>query len=268
MSSEAQTIADLATRAAGANLVATPDGRQFLVTPESFTAKDVTDPRGLVPGVPARIKQAVTLQAVDSLVDYVNRFKTETTLLFADIGHNSISGQIDYHGPSAPQNTDHVATMALPYSEEWRTWTAISGKLMDQLEFARFVEENAADVAAPSGADLLDTVRDLQAVRKVNFTKAIRTNTDNENFEYSDETRATVKGGVEVPTKFLLKIPVYFGRQETDVYAFLRWKLDDGALTLGVVLHRAEHIRQAVFKQIVTDAAERTGCPAVFGRPS
>jgi hypothetical protein len=38
------------------------------------------------------------------------------------------------------------------------------------------------------------------------------------------------------------------------------------SLTLGIQLHRAEHVRQAVFKQIVTQVAERTGCLAVFGK--
>jgi uncharacterized protein YfdQ (DUF2303 family) len=137
---------------------------------------------------------------------------------------------------------------------------------MAQLEFARFLEENAADVASPSGADLLEACRDLQAVRKVNFKKAVRTATDNESFEYSDETEARTSGGVELPTKFLLRFPVYFGHTETDLFAFLRWKLDDGTLNLGVALHRAEHVRQAVFSHIVFDVADRTGCQAVFGR--
>jgi len=54
--------------------------------------------------------------------------------------------------------------------------------------------------------------------------------------------------------------------EPVSLFAFLRWKLDDGALSLGVALHRAEHVRQDVFKAIVDDAAARTERPAVFGR--
>ena len=101
----------------------------------------------------------------------------------------------------------------------------------------------------------------------MNFIKAVRTATDNENFEYSEETNATSKkGDLELPTKFVLGLPVYFGEPDTEVHAFLRWRLDDGALTLGIQLHRVEHVRQAVFKQIVLDVASRTECPAVFGK--
>lgn len=266
MSTEAETIADLAIKARGEPLIIkTTAGREFLVLPDRAPL-DVTEAHALDVYLPDFITQSVTLQTVDSLVDYVNRFKSGTTILFADITTNSIKAQLDYHAADDAGHVAHTANMALPYSEEWKTWSGISGRLMPQLEFARFLEENAADVAAPSGADLLEACRDLQAVRKVNFKKAVRTATDNENFEYSDETEARTSGGIELPTKFLLRLPVYFGGETTDVYAFLRWKLDEGALTLGFVLHRAEHVRQAVFKQIVHDAADRTERPAVFGK--
>lgn len=266
MSTEAEAIADLATRAAGAVVITTKDGRELLILPEGFTSHDVSDPRGITPGVPSRIRQGVTLQTTDSLVDYVNRYRGDDTVLFADIASNSIAAIIDYHGKAAA-NVDHRAVMALPFSEEWKTWTGINGRMMSQLEFARFLEENSADIAAPSGADLLEACRDLQAVRKVNFTKAVRTATDNENFEWVDETTATSKkGDVEIPSKFRLNLPVYFDGERTNLDAFLRWRLDDGNLTLGIALHRAEHVRQAVFRQIVVNASEATGCQAVFGK--
>ncbi|MFC0633269.1 DUF2303 family protein [Brevundimonas balnearis] len=263
---EAGVIAELAVRANGGEVVHGPNGRTFLVSAPGAVVKDITDPHGIVVDPPARIRQSVTLQTVDSLVDYVDRFKTKDTVLFADIRQSSIAALIDYHGPGEAAHVDHKATMILPFSEEWKTWTAIDGKMMDQLTFARFLEENAVDVVAPSGADLLEVCRDLQAKRKVDFRKAVRTNTDNENFEYTDETTATAKsGGVEVPSKFQLKVPVYFGGETVSLFAFLRWNLVETSLQLGVKLHRAEHVRQAVFKQIVTDAGARSERPVLFG---
>lgn len=268
MTTEAETIADLAVKAHGGELLTTTAGREFLVRADGHF--DVTEPNKIAAILPDHIRQSVTLQTVDSLVDYANRFKTDTTVMFADIAANTIVALADYHAPAAAGHLGHKATLTLPFSVEWKTWADIDNKLMDQLDFARFLEENAGDVAAPSGADLLDACRDLQARRKVNFTKAVRTSSDNESFEYTDETTATTKkGDVEIPSKFQLQIPVYFGGAATDLFAFLRWRLVEGeGLKLGVRLHRAEHVRQAVFKQIVTDAAERTGCPAVFGRPT
>ncbi len=263
---EAGVVAALAAKASGAHVVKSGDNREFLILPSGFTEKEVSDAYGLKLAKPKYIKQTVTIETADSLVDYVNRFKGADTMLFAEISSNRIIALVDYHTSTAAAHVAHRAKLELPYSEEWQLWTRISGKLMPQLEFARFIEENGADVRAPDAAELLEAVRDLQAHRKVNFIKAVRTSSDNENFEFQDETKATTKGGIELPTKFKLGLPVYFGDADTEVFAFLRWKLDDGALTLGIQLHRLEHVRQAVFKQIVMDVAARTSCAAVFGK--
>lgn len=267
--SEASDIAQLAVDAASGALLKANDGREFLLMPEGMQHHDVSDQHGLKTAPPRYIKQSVTLQTQDSLVEYVNRFKGAQSILFADIDANSIVAQVDYHDPKAASNVAHRASLVLPYSEEWKLWNGISGKLQDQLTFARFIEENAADIRVPSAGELLDAVRDLQVHRKVNFTKAVRTASDNENFSFTEETETRTKqGDLELPTKFVLGLPVYFGEPDTEVHAFLRWKIDTdkGGLFLGVQLHRVEHVRQAVFKQIVTAISERTGCLAVFGK--
>jgi len=268
----ADAIAELARNGVTVpQVVVTSSGREFLILPTASggaVSQDVTEP-GKIPTASAEwIKQAVVVQTVDSLVDYLERFKTKPTTLFADIDHNRIVGLIDYHEGEDAGRVGHKVTMDLPYSIEWQTWTKIDGVMMGQLDFARFLEENSADIEAPDAADLLETCRDLQANRKVNFTKAVRTSSDNENFEYTDETTAgTRRGGVEIPTKFMLRIPVYFGGTTYSIGAFLRWRLEEGeGLKLGIRLHNREHVRQAVFKDVVLSAADQTDRPAYFGR--
>jgi uncharacterized protein YfdQ (DUF2303 family) len=271
----AETIADLARKGVPAHIVKSDDGREFLIVPPGMIKHDVPDEHGLKRTLPSYLKQDVTLQAVDSLVVYVNRFKTTDTILFADIDANTIRAGMDFHTPGTAgaeptvKRAVHRASLALPFSEEWKDWNRINNKLMGQLEFARFIEKNAADVTAPLAGELLDAVRDLQAHRKVNFTKAVRTASNNENFEFTSETEARTKGGIELPHEFVLGIPVYFGESDVELHAFLRWELsEEGGLALGIEMHRAEHVRQAVFKQIVLAAGDQTGCPVVYGKPS
>lgn len=273
---QAETIADLTRNQAIAHVVASKDGREFLIVPDGMQKHDIADEYGLKRTPPSYLQQSVTLQAVDSLVEYVNRFKSADTVLFADISNSDILAVLDFHtaaaGDKEPEvrRAAHRANMHLPFSEEWKLWVGISGALKGQLEFARFIEENAADVRAPDAASLLEAVRDLQAHRKVNFIKAVRTASDNENFEFSDESEARTKGDLELPTKFKLGLPVYFGESEEEVFAFLRWKIDPdkGVLNLGIQLHRIEHIRQAVFKKIMLTVGDGTKCPVVFGKTS
>ena len=270
---EAGQIAALAQAAdVEPTVIERKDGLTLIVRRDDTTLDQIRDPNYLNLEKPGRIVQAVTVQAVESLVDYANAFKTSSSCLFADIAANSITGVLDYH-QADPVGDDHKAdhkghrvSMALPFSEEWKTWTAIDAKLMDQEAFALFLEENAPDVVAPSGADLLEVARDIHAVRKVDFRKAIRTQSGMERFEYCETTEAKTPGGLEIPTKFQLEIPVYFNEAPVTLFAFLRWRLVDTDLKIGVQLYRAEHVRQDEFKRIVMDAAKRTDLPSVFGK--
>jgi uncharacterized protein YfdQ (DUF2303 family) len=265
-----ETTAKLAREALKPALLELADGRQYLVHSNNQVAQDVTSEDGLKANKPRYVKQAIVVETADSLIAYANRFKGPESTLFAAISGSEIVVAIDYHGPWKADHVSHKASLKLPVTEEWKLWTGIDGKLMGQLDFARFIEENAADIQAPTAGDLLDCVRDLQAHRKVNFTKAVRTATNNENFEFTTESEARTRGGLELPTKFLLNIPVYFGEMAVSVPAFLRWNLDadSGSLKLGIALNRVEFIRQSEFKRIVGFIAAETVLHAVYGRMS
>jgi uncharacterized protein YfdQ (DUF2303 family) len=273
---EADAIAAIARLGCDAEILKTDDGRTLLISPRDRAVIDVTDKNAHPPELPMYVSQGVLLQSGDSLIQYVNRFKQLSTILLCDIQANQIVALIDYHEgsdilsdtPAVADRNTHSANLTLPFSEEWKLWKGIDGKLMAQLDFARFIEENACDVLTPSGADLLEVCRDLQAKRKVDFRKAVRTASDNENFEYADTTEAkTTSGGIEIPSLFTLQIPVYFEGRSIEISAFLRWKLEEGTgLTLGVKLSRAEYVRQAMFREIVDQVAVSTDVPAMYGK--
>jgi ribose 5-phosphate isomerase len=94
---EAGAIAALAAKASGAHVVKTDDNREFLIVPSGFSEKEVSDAYGLKLAKPKYIKQTVTIETADSLVDYVNRFKGADTMLFAEISSNRIVALVDYH---------------------------------------------------------------------------------------------------------------------------------------------------------------------------
>jgi len=267
MATEAETIAKLATKAGGASVV-THEGRSFLIVPEGMRNQEITDPNDMVKETPIRIQQTVALFDKDSLVGYVDRHGIDETVIFADPFEDTFVARIDWHGATEAQFVHHTATLRLQRSEEWKRWTAISGKMMAQEEFARFLEENAADVSEPSGADLLEIARDLSAKRSVNWKRAIRLDNGDEAFEYVEETEAKSqsRGDVSVPNKFVLSIPVYMNEPSVNVGAFLRWKLAGGALAMGIELHRPVFVQQAVFKQIGLELGDRCRKPVWTGK--
>lgn len=244
------------------------------------------DDHGLLLDKPSHVAQAVTLETEDSLAQYVRDFKVDGTRLFAEIGANTIVAIIDYHeGRTSAVNdlggehsvsaddegradfTDHRATLKLPFSEQWGIWTGADGTLMDQLAFARFIHENQQDVEDPSGADLLEVVRDLRGSRTKRFTGDLNLNASGTSFEYEDRAGVSAKDSVTIPDAFVLRIPVYFGGQPVEVFAQLRHDVDDGgALKLGFKLLRRETVRQEAFQAVVEAVSTNAGVPAVYGK--
>jgi uncharacterized protein YfdQ (DUF2303 family) len=270
---EAETIATLATRAVSApQIIKADDGREFLITPDTMKAGDISPPNTIKVLMPQVVTQHIKVQTTESLADYVNRFKNADTVLFADITNNTISAIVDYHkaavdAPLGPQLATHRATLALPFSLEWQTWQRANGKLMSHLEFATFLEENSVDIKSPAGADLLELCRDLQVAHNVNFGSQVRMG-DVTKIEYQKDNDAKTKGGVSLPTSIILSIPVYFGEQPVPMTAFMRRKIGDGALYLGVQLSRAENVRQEEFHRIVDFVQEKVALTTIYGTPA
>lgn len=248
------------------------------------------DDHGNLKNKPCRVAQGVTIETAPSLVSYVRDFKGDGTRIFADISTDTLVAVLDYHegrtsavadlgGESegddsadftpAPDFGQHVATLRLKRSEEWELWAGKDGQLMDQVSFARFLYENAQDVADPSGADLLDVVKDLRASRSKSFTGDLNLGREGVSFDYSDRQNVSAKDSVTIPERFTLSIPVYFGEGPVTIQAHLRHEVDEGGrLNLGFKLLRRESVRQATFQSLVDRVAAESGAPAVYGRRS
>ena len=248
------------------------EGKTFIVHDDRQQVKDVTDPRSYVSPLPDRIKAKVSIDTKASLIEFVREQGQPHTRFFCAVDAGTIKAVIDWHDLATAsadariQACDYTATLQLRESEEWKRWAKIDQKLMPQAEFVRFLEENAADVETPHGADLLEIVRDFSAARKVNFSSAVRLDNGDISFEYAAETNARSKSGdVAVPRLFMLRLPVFYGEPPVSLGAFLRWSIDDGALKLGVELHRPAYVRQAVVEQVAIEVREATGLALFFG---
>lgn len=268
---EAGQIAALALASAGGVLtIPGPDGRTFAAVPRDIELREITSPNGGKTLKPDTIKQTPALQTAESLITYVERFKTGNTVLFADIDDDRIVAAIDYHGQTDADLVAHRAVMTLPRSLAWQKWDEIDGQLLSQLEFARFIDEFQGDFISPKPSDLLELVNNIQAIEKVDFRAKTRINSDNVDFDLtaSTEAFANVQGEkLTLPTHFVISIPVYFGEEKRELDVRLRWrKSQSDGLSLGVSILNKEEKRQDEFKAVVERVAGGTNLTSVYGR--
>lgn len=240
------------------------DGRRHALVPSGYSLQDVSDPHRL----PPHIKAAATFNDRDSLTNYVNRFSDGRSILFADYDAGTITARLDWHHNNdnglAPQQAAHCAGLKLRDSLEYSRWNKMQGALHSQEDFARFIEENVADVTDPDQSVLLEICRDLEATMGTAFKSGTRLESGDRSFIYETETR--VKGEISVPTEIGLSIPLYHGEEPTDIRAKFRFKATAAGLLLGFAWHRVEYQRQAVFNEMATIIAGDTGLPVFFGR--
>lgn len=116
---------------------------------------------------PYRRRGTAALADLQSLIDWTNRFKGETSALFAkgNMENPSITCIADYHaaGPVQPLETTgdptarhcaHRAVYNFPLSDEWKAWVNVSGEAMTKDQMGEFIEANAKDIMDPTPAIL------------------------------------------------------------------------------------------------------------------
>lgn len=243
------------------------DGRVHTYVPPGFQLRELPDDTRL----PPRPQQQVVVDDRASLSAYVNKFSTARSVLIADYDALQVTAALDYH----PNNQDdqhgtagantHFVTLKLRLSEEFTRWNAKADKLMPQDEFALFLEENAADVANPDPATMIEISRDFEATVGQTYKSSTRLDNGDRRVTFESETKA--RQDFVIPQKFVLSIPIYNGEPPTELVALFRWRAaNSGAVMFGYQWHRVEYARRAHFAAIASAAAEETGLPVFMGR--
>ena len=241
-----------------------PNGGKIIFVPEGYRAEKVNP----LDEPLTRIKQGVTFHDRDSFVNYVNRFKSDATRLFAEPGFLSphgaaVTAVLDYHQPGQPDYAVHVATYKPRYSEQWKTWGQAASGTLRQAEFAEFIEENRADVSAPEAAVLLDIIRTFKASRKIEFDSVVYQPNGDVKLAYEDKTQ---QGTSTLPEQMQLGIPVYFRGTRYAVPVFIRYKVGGGAVQFQLKLDRPDVIEDEAFSELTDDIATKTSIEVYIGR--
>ncbi len=244
-----------------------PGFARYALVPAGYNLKLLQDPSRLDPFPSAR----VTVDDRASLSAYANRFSDDRSILIADYDANQIRAYLDWHHgnfSTADIYTGtllHSVTLQLRLSEEFSRWNAMAGKLHDQADFARFLEENAADVAYPEAAQMIEISRDFEATVGQTYKGSVRLDNGDRRIRFESDSKAMNEA--VVPQKFTLSIPIFNGELPDTLTALFRWRArPDGGVMLGFEWHRLEYQRRAHFNLIATTAAEETGLPVFFGR--
>ena len=170
------------------------------------------------------------------------------------------------HGAAGPGFGDHRGAITFRPTPQWLKWKGIDGKMLPQADFAEFVEDNLADIADPSAAEMMELVTYLNATRSGEFRSAVRLGNGTVSFTNVENVEARVGSSEKaVPEAFTIALAPIFGVIPIKVPARFRYRIQDRKLLMGFKLHRVEDVMAMVVKDIVAAVALPEGTMMVYG---
>ncbi len=236
---------------------------------------------------PQRRKGIATVETLASFVALIDRHKDKDSVIFGKTSwpEPKLTAVIDYHTIKGdPRFGEHRIVYAFPLTEEFKSWVNFNAKPMDQEAFAAFIEEHAAELAAPEDgerslyeplfkerfatpSELLLLSRELEVHVEARAKQGIRLQTGERTIEFSEEHQNSKGEKITVPGIFMLSVPAFIDGDPVRIPARLRYRVAGGSIKWFYQLHRWEsHLREQVGYDL-KDAADKTGLPWFEGAP-
>jgi uncharacterized protein YfdQ (DUF2303 family) len=232
------------------------------------------------------------IQKVDISSDYMTPFRKTGSITVFDaasfnqiIADNSDAGNITIYFDRNPDNpsvvgvlngngkagagwSDFRVKIVFRPTPQWQKWKAIDGKMLPQLAFAEFIEDNIEDIADPSGAAMLEIATYLEAVRTVNFRSGVRLTSGVVQFRHDQDDQTKVGANtLDVPETIKLGIAPIFGLPSYSVPARFRYRLTEGKLSLGIKLQRVETMMAQIVEDVIAKIERGTNVSVLDGLP-
>lgn len=265
---------------------------------------------------PERRKGTVIATSLDSFLAVVARFKDAQSVIFANadrsapsltavFNYNEAGGEADQPEDMLARWGDHRAKYAFPLSDEWKVWTAVNGKELNQLGFAVFIEDHINDVLYPSSSllgsisdaatggdfgdktpdeqlaafaklmggkfalpqDLVKLSQGLTVYEGATVKDARNLNTGESSLQFTTEHMDGSGNKLEVPNLFLIGVPVFHNGPAYRIAVKLRYRLKGGSLSWYLQLHRFDKVFDHAFDEACTQATAKSGLPLYQGAP-
>ena len=260
--------------AAGLKIETNTYGEPFAVKPDG----SIVNMAEFYP--PRRIKARPSFVEVGSFVAYVNRFKSLNTLIFASLSETgaTFTAILDYHGVRADVKGEnyadycaHVATFSLVKTPDWSAWTEQNREPAGQVDFATWLEDQQHLFNEPSGAELLELVRNLFGKKDAAFNSSIRLDNGAYSVGYQEDIEIQAKtgsGSMKLPAELIAEMSVFEGLEKKAIRARLKTRVQDRKLWLFFETIQMEQIVRDCIMAAVAEIATKTEIVPMLGSPN
>lgn len=249
---------------------------------------------------PARRRGTATADTLASFIALTNRHKDAGSVIFARAAWPKphLTAVVDYHTDRNPAGDPpaidsampdarwgtHRIVYTFPLTEEFKAWAENDGTKMSQLDFAHFLEEHAAELAAPldgertayerlfkerfaTPAELLGLSRNLEIFVGTKVKRQERLATGERVIEFTSENRDLNGKPIDVPGIFMISLPAFIDGDAVRIPARLRYRPAGGDVVWFYQLYRWEYWLRTQVQSDLSHAGRETGLPTFEGEP-
>lgn len=262
-----------AGRALGDIKQAGTDGMGVIIIPEGYKAEDVESLVAEHRDAPRRHKISLSFTQHESFIAYVAEHKRDSTRIFVTNEKNcpNLIAVLDFQSKDKPSWNEHTASFACVQTEEWKRWTAQNNKDMNQRDFALFLEDNQKHVFTPSGADLLEMIRNLEGKVDVSYNSAIRLSNGKVKLAYTEDVslkgiNSQQPGAIEIPEMIEVVIPPFEGVLPYKILCKLRYRIQSGGVTFRFEMVDIHLCIKETVREILQAVEDKLGIKPFYGK--
>jgi len=236
---------------------------------------------------PARRKGIAQVDTLASFIALIDRHKDEQSALFGKTSwpDPKLTAVLNYDSAAAPARFgDHRIEYAFPLTEEFKAWVGANAKPMPQDIFAAFMEEHAAELAAPTDgerseyerlfkeifatpSEVIELSRHLEVFVGARAKQGIRLQSGERTIEFSEEHKDAKGQPIAIPGIFMVSVPAFVDGDAVRLPARLRYRISGGDIKWLYQLYRWETYLREQVGHALKEAAAKTALPAFEGSP-
>lgn len=239
-----------------------------LILPPSYQALNITGAVENAEPCPTRKRGTVKLANLGSFIRYCKDqpYNTEG-YIYADPEATMLTAVFNDHQGEEPGWRDFRAVFEAEKSRELAIWLVHNKKVMEQEEFAIFLEDNIADITEPSGETLLAIALTMQAKVDVNFSSSKRLDNGQVQLAYTETIDARAgSGSITIPAQFAIGVRLFKNGEGWKLKARLKYRLGSGKVKFWYELDRPENVIEEAFTAYV-EQVMGAGYPVLIGKP-
>jgi len=218
-----------------------------------------------------------TMHDMDSFLRYWQEHSQPHSRIYAEMLPTvRFTGIIDEHvAKDRPGWREHQVVYAPTLSNEWKSWSSQDRKdFSNNEDLAYFIEDRLPDISQPPAEDFLAMITTFRVDENRHWNNDVKLSNGKVDFSFRklvDGSAMDSSGGrMEIPEKFVLKIPVFSGINVPmyEVETRFRWRSRDGRISMRYEMVRTHKVLEKAFVELLDRVKHDTAGQLLFGSPS